>query len=101
MIQITVKRENSRITDMKITGHANAGDYGHDLVCAIVSGIATGLANAVDELLQEDNIILDEGYAQIHIDHPSEKSDLVMNTGLIELRTAEAVNKDYLKITEV
>ena len=101
MIQITVKRKDSRITDLKITGHANAGEYGHDLVCAVVSGIATGLANAVDELLNEEAIVLKEGYAEIHISHPSDQSDLVMKTGLIELQTAEAVNKDYMKITEV
>ena len=101
MIQITVKKEHDRITDLKITGHANAGDYGHDLVCAIVSGIATGLANAADELLHEEEITLKEGYAEIHISHPSKESDLVMKTGIIELQTAEAVNKDFMKITEV
>jgi uncharacterized protein YsxB (DUF464 family) len=37
---------------MEISGHAGSDVYGHDLVCAIVSGIGTGLCNALDQLVQ-------------------------------------------------
>ncbi|SFS96200.1 hypothetical protein SAMN05444972_11354 [Marininema halotolerans] len=32
-------------------GHAEFGEYGQDIVCAAVSGIAIGLANATETLL--------------------------------------------------
>lgn len=101
MIRITVKRTEDHISCLEIKGHAGSDDYGHDLVCAVVSGIAVGMANAVDQLLKEDDIIVDEGYVRIHIQKPDDKSDLIMKTGLIELQTAAEVNQDYIRITEV
>ena len=89
------------IQSITVTGHADSDVYGHDLVCAIVSGIMTGLCNAMDQLAHEDNMIVDEGHVEIHVTHPNEKTDLILETGLIQLKTAEEVNQDYLKVTEV
>lgn len=101
MIEITVNSTEGHIVSLEIKGHAGSGAYGHDLVCAVVSGIAVGMANAVDQLLKEDDIIVEEGYVRIHLQHPDDKSDLIMNTGMIELQTAAEVNQDYIRITEV
>ena len=100
MVRITVKRTD-HIESMEIKGHAGSDVYGHDLVCAIVSGIATGLANAVYEMLHEEDIELREGYVSIRIHQPSGRSDDIMNTALIMLKTAEEANKDFLRISEV
>lgn len=100
MIRITVKH-NTHYESIEVKGHANSADYGHDLVCAIVSGIITGLANALYEMASEGNHTLDEGHAICCVQHPSEKSDSIMETALIMLRTVQEVNKDYIKIMEV
>ena len=55
----------------------------------------------MDQLAHEDNMIVDEGHVEIHVTHPNEKTDLILETGLIQLKTAEEVNQDYLKVTEV
>lgn len=101
MIHARVVRKNHLIQTITVTGHADSDVYGHDLVCAIVSGIMTGLCNAMDQLAHEDNMIVDEGHVEIHVTHPNEKTDLILETGLIQLKTAEEVNQDYLKVTEV
>lgn len=101
MIRVRAVRKNDRIQSVTVTGHAGAGAYGHDLVCATVSGIMVGLCNAMVILTSEDNIIVDEGRVEIHVGNPNEKTDLILETGLIQLKTAEEVNQDYLKVTEV
>ncbi len=37
MIKVQIKRNNKYITQIKIKGHAQFGEYGKDLVCAGVS----------------------------------------------------------------
>ena len=101
MIHVRVVRKNHLIQSITVTGHADSDVYGHDLVCAIVSGIMTGLCNAMDELAGEDNMIVEEGRIEIHVSKPDSKTDLILETGLIQLKTAEEVNQDYLKVTEV
>lgn len=103
MIQVRVLKQNHLIHEMIVSGHAGSDEYGHDLVCAIVSGIMVGLCNAMDQLTGEDHMIVDEGYVKIKVEHPTERTDLILETGLIQLQTAEEVNQDYLqiKVTEV
>ena len=101
MIRVRVVRKNHLIQSITVTGHADSDVYGHALVCAIVSGIMTGLCNAMDILAGEDDVIFEEGHVEIHVAKPNEKTDLILETGLIQLKTAEEVNQDYLKVTEV
>ncbi len=100
MIRITVKR-NEHIESIEVKGHANSNEYGRDLVCAIVSGITTGLANALYEMVGEEHIKLNEGHAEILIQHPTDKSDMILETAIYMYKTAQEVNKDYIKIMEV
>ncbi len=100
MIQITVKR-NPDIVSIEVKGHAQSASYGNDLVCAIVSGIITGLANALYEMVHEEDIVLEEGYAKIKILNPTEKSNTICETAIYMLKTAQEVNKEYIKIMEV
>ena len=39
MITVTVTRENGNPVGFRVSGHANMGEYGEDLVCAAVSAI--------------------------------------------------------------
>ena len=50
MIQI-VAQENSNRFSLMVQGHADAGEYGHDIVCAGVSALVTTYANAFMNLL--------------------------------------------------
>lgn len=46
MIDITV---NASEYDVKVTGHAGSGDFGHDLVCASVSILMYTLAQCISD----------------------------------------------------
>ena len=47
MIKIKINKQNKQIVEVKVTGHANSAEYGKDLVCAGVSSICVGIANAL------------------------------------------------------
>lgn len=98
MIRVAVSEKDKKIVSMEISGHAGADVYGHDLVCAIVSGVGTGLCNALDQLAGVEDIVLEEGHIAIHVDKPDERTEMILRTGLIQLETAEEVNKDFIKI---
>lgn len=52
MIQVNVYRDRERrIYRVHVKGHAGFADYGQDIVCAAVSAIVIGMANATEELL--------------------------------------------------
>ncbi|WP_027063118.1 ribosomal-processing cysteine protease Prp [Mesoplasma seiffertii] len=48
MVKINLKVINNKIEKIQISGHANAGNYGNDLVCAAITGIVSGAMNAFD-----------------------------------------------------
>ena len=98
MIQVRVAETNGTITSMCITGHAEYAEAGQDLVCAAVSGIAFGLLNALDELVPSSQLQLTDNIISVKITHPDEKSDCVMRTGLIQLKTVEQQYKKYIKV---
>ncbi|HZW67858.1 MAG TPA: ribosomal-processing cysteine protease Prp, partial [Pseudogracilibacillus sp.] len=50
MITVTICRKNDKIQSFEISGHANSGPYGYDLVCAAVSAVSFGAVNAALQL---------------------------------------------------
>ncbi|AIG25595.1 ribosomal-processing cysteine protease Prp [Brevibacillus laterosporus] len=51
MVKVEVIRSQTGIAEIAMTGHANAGKYGEDIVCSAVSAIILGNLNAVHLLL--------------------------------------------------
>lgn len=50
MIQAWIYREADRISGFKLTGHAGAGEYGKDIVCAAVSVLAINTVNSIEQI---------------------------------------------------
>lgn len=50
MILVSIKKDNSIIKEITITGHANYDNYGKDIVCAAVSSIAITTINAIHSI---------------------------------------------------
>ena len=44
---------NHRITSFKITGHADSGPYGQDIVCAAVSALSISTVNGLDQVVHQ------------------------------------------------
>ncbi len=99
MIKIVIKRDVStqKIIEIEVKGHANSAEYGKDLVCAAVSAVITGGANA---LLDKDyDFKMDEGHAYIKaLDIPSDFDAVVLKTIETQLQTIEESDKKYVRI---
>ena len=48
MIKVTFTYQNKKFFALEVKGHANSAPYGHDLVCAAVSGVLPGALNALE-----------------------------------------------------
>ncbi|PJG36468.1 ribosomal-processing cysteine protease Prp, partial [Enterobacter hormaechei] len=51
-VDITVNDEG-KVTDVIMDGHADHGEYGHDIVCAGASAVLFGSVNAIIGLTSE------------------------------------------------
>lgn len=103
MIHILAERHEGYITSMTITGHAEAGEYGQDLVCAGVSSIAFGLCNALSDLAGLETIQAENNMISIQCEGGNDLIEVILDTGLIQFQTVEQSYADYIdiKITEV
>ena len=107
MIQVTVYRKNNFMTAFELSGHAESGPYGFDLVCAAVSAVSFGAVNAVLELCDIDLEIeqgTEGGY--LYVSLPSSlasdvmgKVQLLFEGMLISLKTIEQEYSQFIHIT--
>ena len=98
MIKVRYTETNNRITHIRVQGHAESGEPGHDLVCAAVSAVTIGALNALKE---EDayDINIDNGYVQVFlIGEPNAHDDIVLETLLISLQTIVESEPEYISL---
>ena len=100
MIKITATRNNGKITNLTVKGHANSAPHGEDLVCAAVSSILVGGCNA----LSNPNcfaIKLDSGDASVtEISHANEHDYEVLEVMLVQFKSVEETSTKFLKVIE-
>ena len=106
MIVVKVFRENNKITAFELSGHAESGPYGYDLVCAGVSAVSFGVVNAIDALCKIDLEIEqanEGGYLHVSIPNDmnqelSDKVQLLLEGMIISLQTIEREYSQFIKI---
>lgn len=98
MIRVNCAVKDGHIVHLKAKGHAEAGPYGEDLVCAGVSSILFGLCNALDEIAGIETIEADQNLITVNILKPDQITDTIMRTGLIQLMTVEEQYSQFMKI---
>jgi|SRR5699024_4587702 len=109
MINVLIEREQSYIKSFTLSGHAESGPLGHDLVCAAVSGISFGAVNAVFKLCEIDldidqasdeggylRVIIPEGINKELLD----KASLLFEGMVVSLRTVERDYGQFISISE-
>lgn len=104
MVNVRIVKKDGLIKSLHISGHANAGKYGNDLVCAGISSISIGLANAVDIIAQEKCVVdVDENLVSIEVLSSDETVQIILQTGIVQLQTVEEQFPKNIKIniTEV
>ncbi|GED71018.1 hypothetical protein BRE01_47200 [Brevibacillus reuszeri] len=109
MIEVIVNRASHGIHEISISGHANAGAYGADIVCSAVSGISFGVLNAIHPLtgITPDVSVAQEGGGFLKWTLSSsedeailEKQQLLAEGMIIALLSVEAQYGKYVKVQD-
>ena len=101
MVEIVVYRnDEDQILGFEMSGHANSGPYGYDLVCAACSAISFGLVNSIISICEiEPKIEMndDGGYLKMMLPdslakESFHKAQILLEGMLVSLQTVE---RDY------
>lgn len=100
MVDVQVSCKYDSIKRIIVTGHAESGPYGQDLVCAGASAILIGGLNGIDEIFKNDcNLIMKNNHIEIRVLKKSDSLSLVLEFMLKQLKTIEESNPNHIKIT--
>ncbi|WP_138415548.1 ribosomal-processing cysteine protease Prp [Aquibacillus sediminis] len=108
MIKVSIYRNNESIDAFELSGHAESGPHGHDLVCAGVSAVSFGAVNAVIKLCEIEPMIDQGGEGgYLRVELPSnleqairDKAELLLEGMLVSLETIERDYGQYISISE-
>ncbi|HLQ74139.1 MAG TPA: ribosomal-processing cysteine protease Prp [Bacillota bacterium] len=109
MIEVSVTRQDDGyIKSFTLSGHAESGPKGYDLVCAGVSAISFGAVNAVLTLCEVELDIeqaQEGGYLSVNIPSPSNEQlkdniELLLNGMIVSLRTIEREYSEHIQIED-
>ncbi|WP_423189631.1 ribosomal-processing cysteine protease Prp [Alkalibacterium sp. f15] len=110
MIDIQFRREGSKIMSVEISGHAEAGPYGNDIVCAAVSALSIGTVNSLSEIAEipVDVVSANDSGGYLKFTLPADLTQKQMETGQIlmrslylSLKSTEEEYQEYLRINSL
>ncbi|AYW51151.1 ribosomal-processing cysteine protease Prp [Tetragenococcus halophilus] len=111
MIKGTFKRDDSgRINSYKITGHADTGEYGYDIVCAAVSVLAINAVNGIDSLAGVQPMVNsdEENGGYLYVEVPSantqEQSNIIqilLENLLLGMQSIQEQYSDYVQLETI
>ena len=102
MIRIRCQKENGKIINLSVKGHANSAPHGQDLVCSAASAVIFGGLNALENPKSFD-IKTDEDNGSVEVIAKSNVSNhdyQVLDVILIQLKTIEESYKKYIEVVE-
>ena len=98
MIKAVFQADEGLYRSLDVSGHAEYGAYGKDLICASVSSIMFGFMNALDAL--EENVQTSQSENRITIVDQS-GSEIVQHyfeLVITQLKTIEASYGDFIRV---
>jgi uncharacterized protein YsxB (DUF464 family) len=103
MITVVVETSQQSISSLEISGHAQSGPKGYDLVCAAASSIATGALNALDDMHPNQCLLTltsEPAHIKIEVIQDSEALQAHLQFILIQLKTLENAHPKHIRIKE-
>lgn len=97
MIKIKVLKDNERVKEIVIKGHALYDDYGKDIVCASVSSIVITTVNAILRF-DKSAIFYSENPFIIRINKYSKEVDVLITNMISLLKELEGDYPKNIKI---
>ncbi|MBQ6334109.1 MAG: ribosomal-processing cysteine protease Prp [Erysipelotrichaceae bacterium] len=98
MILAKFRHEEGRYLSLQVSGHAEYGEYGKDLICASVSSIMFGFMNALDALNEDVEIIQEENRITIADHSDSQVVQDYFELVIMQIKTIEASYGDFIKV---
>ena len=98
MIKAIYQVKDGNYQSLRVSGHAEFGEYGRDLVCASVSSIMFGFMNGLDalnediEIQQLTNRIVIKNHTDLQV--VNDYFELV----IMQLKTIEESYGDFIKV---
>ncbi|AKP65919.1 ribosomal-processing cysteine protease Prp [Levilactobacillus koreensis] len=110
MIHATFHHGANRIDSFQITGHADSGEYGQDIVCAAVSVLAITTVNGLQRIakipIDVENRDQEGGYLEVHLPPKLEATTELKGQTLLQsfadgLRDVATNYADYIEFAEI
>ena len=101
MVKVKAVLKGDLFTKIEISGHANSGKYGHDLVCAGVSCVTFGTLNALDKMTSKSVKLNVNNKITIEVTNLlDETCQIILNTLMIQLDTIKEQYSKYIEIKQ-
>ena len=84
MIKVNIKRNNKKIYELVIKGHANYANAGQDIVCSAVSTMAITSINNIIVLDESIDYEEDSGLLKIRVLKDTEINEKILNNLMLE-----------------
>ncbi|MFQ3542637.1 ribosomal-processing cysteine protease Prp [Halobacillus rhizosphaerae] len=106
MIKAKMFHSKQMICGFEISGHAQSGPHGHDLVCAAVSAVSFGAVNSLIKLCEIEPHVKqggEGGFLKITLpqkltEAQLQKAHTLLEGMLVSLETIENDYSEYIKI---
>ena len=98
MISAVYEVHNDAFCSLEVSGHAESGEYGKDLVCASVSSIMFGFMNALDVLEADIAIECEDNRIFIADNSSLETVQDYFELVIMQLKTIEESYGDFIKV---
>lgn len=104
MIDVMLFKNNETIKAFEISGHANSGPYGYDLVCAGVTAVSFGAVNALMEIGETSpKIDQEENGGYLYVELPpnawtNEAAQTILKAMIVSLKTIEQEYDQFIQI---
>lgn len=101
MVKVRAVSKGKYLQKIEISGHANSGVYGNDLVCAGVSSIAFGTLNALDIMTSKSVHLTVNQIITIEVTNLlDETCQIILQTMMIQLNTIKEQYSKYIEIKQ-
>ena len=100
MIKVILTYHKDQVSSIQITGHAQSGPYGQDIVCSGVSVASIGALNALDVLCHEDCALqMQDNRIDIQVLNHTDKVQNSLDFLRIQLETVSEQYPQSIQIT--
>lgn len=105
MITVKLTYDDNQLVAFQMTGHADAGPYGQDIVCAAASVLAINTVNCLERIAgvhpQVTADTTNGGLMKVTVNHPlPEKAAVIMAVFDQGIRDVARSYRDHMQVTQ-